>query len=129
MKNVVLSDLRNSNYTLSGTFYGIKKTFSVVEQRHAKVGHYAHFSAKMYGKIRENRPKIAFFSLKKAFNLAPDHFQNPIFGQIVSLYGLYKRYLGFCLILNFWSIFGVRPMKKGLFFHKFPIFSCSGPQI
>ena len=116
-------------YTLSGTFYGIRKTFSVVGQRHAKVGYYAHFSGKMYGKLGKIGQKLPFFSLKKAFNLAPDHCWNLTFGQVVPFYGLYKRYLGFFLILNFWSIFGVHPMKKGRFFHNFPIFSCSGPQI
>ena len=95
--------LKNQIIHFQELFTESKKTFLVVGQRYAEVGYYAHFSGKMYGKIRENRPKIAFFSLKKAFNLAPDHFQNPIFGQVVPLYGLYKRWisLNFEILVHF----------------------------
>ena len=56
---------------------------------------------KMYGKIAE---KLSFLFLKnwqKRFNLAPIHFQKPIFGQIVLFDDLYKRLLGFFTILDF----------------------------
>ena len=45
------------------------------------------FQRKCMEKLGKIGQKLPFFSLKKAFNLAPDHFQNPIFGQIVSLHG------------------------------------------
>ena len=60
-KNEVLSDFESSSYVLSETFYGIKKAFSIVMQWRDKVGTYAHFFRKMYGKISK---KNDFFNLK-----------------------------------------------------------------
>ena len=56
---------------------------------------------KMYGKIAEKLSFLFFKNWQKRFNLAPVHFQNPIFGQVVLFGGLYKRYLGFFTILDF----------------------------
>ena len=74
VENEVLSDFESSSYVLSETFYGIKKAFSIVVQSRDKVGTYAHFFRKMYGKMKENQLKIRLFCPKNAFILAPDHF-------------------------------------------------------
>ena len=44
--------------------------------------------------------------------LAPDQFQDPIFGQVVASYGFYKRYLGFFEIFIFWPVIAPFWCKK-----------------
>ena len=122
VENEVLSDSESSRYALSGTFYGIEKACSVAMQWCVKVDTYAHFCRKMYGKMKENQLKFRLFCPKNAFILAPDHFWNPFFGIVVPFHGLYKRYLGFFAILNFWPISGAGKVKKLTFFGKMSIF-------
>ena len=71
VENEVLSDFESSSYVLSETFYGIKKNCLVVMQWRDKVGTYAHFFRKMYGKISKN---FDFFLPENVIFLAPDHF-------------------------------------------------------
>ena len=75
VENEVLSDFESSSYVLSETFYGIKKAFSIVVQWRDKVGNYAHFFRKMYGKVIIKN--LDFFYLKKLFFWLQIIFENP----------------------------------------------------
>ena len=59
---------------------------------------------------------------------APNQFLDPIFGQVVAFYGLYKRYLGIFEILRFSAIFSpIKTQKMGKI-AKNRDFWTSGPQ-
>ena len=78
-------------------------------------------------KNKGNRPKITFFVLRNAFNLARDRFLNFIFIQVVEFYRLYKRFLVFFVILTFRPNFSACLMKNGRSLKDAPIFSCCRP--
>ena len=113
VEDEVLSDFESFSYVLPETFYGIKKAFSVVMQWRDKVGTYAHFFRKMYGKISKN---FDFF-LRKKFFLAPDNFLSPTFGMVVPSNESYKRYLGIFEIEIF-ALFGDIEVEKISIFRK-----------
>ena len=83
---------------------------------------------KMYGKIAEKLSFLFFRNWQKHFNLAPVHFQNPIFGQVVLFDGLHKRNLGFFTIIDFWLDFWAWNMQKWQNFGKIGQCSSFQPQ-
>ena len=60
-KNEVFNVSKSISYALSGTFYGIEKSFLVVEIWISKVGWFWQLSGKCIGKHIGNKLKLHFF--------------------------------------------------------------------
>ena len=63
-----------------------------------------HLTTLFYWKVWKTCPKITIFVLWNPFIFPPDHLRNPILGQVVQFYGLYKWYEGFYMIFSFSAV-------------------------